>query len=67
VTILNFRDARANRETPVPTKRISDDALAALRTGAEINVLQRGTKADIDLFNALVELQDIREEKRRGF
>jgi hypothetical protein len=65
VNIINFRDAQAARETPAP-KRISDDTLAALRISAELNVLQRGTKSDIDLFNALVELQDRRWSDRNG-
>lgn len=44
-------------------KRISADALNALRAGARINAEQRGHKADHDLVSALDELHDRREEE----
>jgi hypothetical protein len=67
--ILNFRDAQAARsttDTPVH-RRVTDAELTGLRLQAELNSLTQGTKAWRDLVDALVELQDIREERRRGF
>lgn len=64
--ILDFRRARDTRETP-PPRRISDAELQALRLQAELNSLSQGTKAWRDLVDALVELQDLRQEKKHGW
>jgi hypothetical protein len=67
--ITDFRDAQAARaalrEGAAP-RRITDNELSALRAGAEINLMERGLKADRDLVDALVELQDVRWEKKHG-
>lgn len=63
MNIIDFRDAQAARETPAP-RRISDDALANLRLQAEFNANTTGAKSWRDLVNALVELQDRREEEK---
>jgi hypothetical protein len=63
MNIIDFRDAKATRDKPAP-RRINKRELEALRFAAEINALRDGaTKAERDLVDALVELQDRRAEE----
>jgi hypothetical protein len=68
--IIDFREAQRARETPAP-KRISDDALSRIRAEAEMNCLNGGegwtAQSWRDMRDALVELQDLRQEKRNGW
>lgn len=61
--ILDFRRARDTRETP-PPRRISDKELEQLRLQAEMQALSCPTPAWRNLVDALVELQDRRQEAK---